>query len=55
MARQATGPPLVRDDTGKSKADAASAEAPAAAKQARQEQPVVDSANEKTVELDSAP
>jgi type IV pilus assembly protein PilB len=54
MARQATGPPLVRDDTGKSKADAASAEAPAAAKQARQEQPVVDSANEKTVELDSA-
>jgi type IV pilus assembly protein PilB len=50
MARQATGPPLVRDDTGKSKPDAASAAPPAP----KPPQPEVDSASEKTVELDSA-
>ena len=54
MARQATGPPLVRDDTGKSRADAAAVQAPVPEKQAKQAQAAVDPASEKTVELDSA-
>jgi type IV pilus assembly protein PilB len=62
MARQATGPPLVRDDAGTSRPDAAPAGrpdaapagAPAAPNLAEPPQLAVDSTSEKTVELDSA-
>ncbi|HEX2702563.1 MAG TPA: hypothetical protein VHM72_03925, partial [Solirubrobacteraceae bacterium] len=70
MARQAAGPPLVRDDTGKSPKATATAEAPARAETTasaesaapakkatppvEQAPPPLETTLEKTVELDSA-
>jgi type IV pilus assembly protein PilB len=59
MARQATGPPVVRDDTGKGRAEAVAADAapaqPAdAGAPSQKARPAVAPAGEPTVELDAA-
>jgi type IV pilus assembly protein PilB len=54
MARQATGPPVVRDDTGKGRAEAVPAQAAEAGAPAQKAPPAVAPAGEPTVELDAA-